>query len=205
MFKFYSEIPGARIREMLADLSTWAWVALWTVIGLRIHDAIAGFAEAGRILRGGGDNIEAAGAQLGDALAGLPLVGAGIDDVTTRTFATAGEPFQYVGGELESLLILIARLLAILVVAVFLIPWLLRYLPWRAERLATVRAAHRAIRRAPVDVTDAAMQRTLATRAMYRLSYPELLEHTSDPFGDFNAGHFERLARAELASVGLRR
>ena len=31
MFKFYSEIPGARLREMLADLSTWAWVALWTV------------------------------------------------------------------------------------------------------------------------------------------------------------------------------
>ena len=108
MFKFYSEIPGARLREMLADLSTWAWVALWTVVGVRIHDAISGFAEAGRVLRGGGDNIEAAGAQLGDALAGLPLVGAGIDDITTKTFATAGEPFQYVGGELESLLILIA-------------------------------------------------------------------------------------------------
>jgi hypothetical protein len=90
------------------------------------------------------------------------------------------------------------------VVAVFLVPWLLRYLPWRASRLATVRAAHRAIRSAPVDVSDAAMQRTLATRAMYRLSYPELLEHTSDPFGDFAAGHYDRLARAELASVGLR-
>jgi hypothetical protein len=204
MLKFYSEIPAARLREILADVSTWAWVALWTVIGVRIHDAISGFAEAGRVLRGGGENIEAAGAQLGDALNGLPLVGAGIDDLTTKTFATAGEPFQYVGGELESLLILIARLLAVLVVAVFLVPWLLRYLPWRASRLATVRAAHRAIRSAPVDVSDAAMQRTLATRAMYRLSYPELLEHTSDPFGDFAAGHYDRLARAELASVGLR-
>ena len=111
-----------------------AWLA-WTVVGLRIHDAISAFAEAGRILRGGGENIESAGAQLGDALAGLPLVGAGIDDVTTRTFQSAGEPFQYVGGELESLLLLIARLLAILVIAVFLVPWLLRYVPWRASRL----------------------------------------------------------------------
>ncbi len=205
MLKFYSEIPTARFRELLADLSTWGWVALWTIIGVRIHDAISGFAEAGRILRGGGQNIQGAGAQLGDALGGLPLVGAGVDDLTTQTFATAGEPFIYVGGELESLLLFIARLLGVLVVAVFLIPWLVRYVPWRAQRLATVRAAHQAIRRAPVDVSDAAMQRSLATRALNRLSYPELLEHTSDPFGDFAAGHFERLARAELASVGLRR
>ena len=52
MLKFYSEIPTARFRELLADLSTWGWVALWTIIGVRIHDAISGFAEAGRILRG---------------------------------------------------------------------------------------------------------------------------------------------------------
>lgn len=204
MLKFYSKIPTTRLREMIADLSTWAWVALWTVVGVRVHDAISGFAEAGRVLRGGGENIESAGAQLGAALNGLPLVGPGIDDITTKTFATAGEPFQYVGGELESLLILIARLLAILVVAVFLIPWLLRYVPWRASRLATVRAAHRAIRRAPVDVSTATLQRQLATRALNRLSYPELLEHTPDPFGDFAAGRFDRLVTAELASVGLR-
>lgn len=204
MLKFYSEIPTARSRELLADVATWAWVAFWTVIGVRIHDTISGFSEAGRVLRGGGQNIEAAGAQLGDALNGVPLVGAGVDDLTTRAFATAGEPFQYVGGELESLLILIARLLALLVVAVMLIPWLWRYVPWRAERLATMRAAHRAIRRAPVDVPAASMQRALATRAINRLSYPDLLEYTSDPFGDYAAGHYERLAKAELASVGLR-
>jgi hypothetical protein len=204
MFKFYSEVQPARARELFADLLTWAWVALWTVVGFRVHEVISGFAEAGRVLKGGGLSIESAGAQLGDALAGLPLVGGGIDDLTTRTFATAGEPFQYVGGELESLVILIARLLAILVVAVMLVPWLSRYLPWRAERLATVRAAHRAIRRAPSDVSAAAMQRTLAARALYRLPYDELLEHTSDPFGDFASGRYDRLVRAELASVGLR-
>jgi hypothetical protein len=204
MFKFYSEVQPARARELFADLLTWAWVALWTVVGFRVHEVISGFAEAGRVLKGGGLSIESAGAQLGDALAGLPLVGGGIDDLTTRTFATAVEPFQYVGGELESLLILIARLLAILVVAVMLVPWLSRYLPWRAERLATVRAAHRAIRRAPSDVSAAAMQRTLAARALYRLPYDELLEHTSDPFGDFASGRYDRLVRAELASVGLR-
>ena len=101
MLKFYSEVRAARAREMLADLSTWVWVAFWTIIGLRLHDAIAQFAEAGRVLRGGGENIEAAGAQLGNALKGLPLIGAGVDDLTRRTFETAGEPFQYVGVSVE--------------------------------------------------------------------------------------------------------
>lgn len=204
MLKFWSEIPSARAREMVADVATWAWVALWVVIGARIHDTLSAFAEAGRALQGGGQNIQGAGATLGEALRGLPLVGTGIDDLATGAFGAAGEPFIYVGQELESLLILIARLLALLVVGVMVIPWLSRYLPWRASRLATVRAAHRAIRRSAGGLSDAAMERALAGRALNRLSYQDLLEHTSDPFGDFATGRYERLAKAELASVGLR-
>ncbi len=204
MLKFYSEVGTARTRELIADLATWAWVALWVVIGVRIHDAISGFAEAGRVLQGGGRNIQGAGAQLGDALNGVPVIGAGIDSLATGAFDTAGAPIVQAGQELEALLIFIARLLGLLVVAVMLVPWLARYLPWRADRLATVRAAHRAIRRAPVDVSTAMMQRALATRAINRLTYPELLDYTSDPFGDYAAGQYGRLAKAELASVGLR-
>ncbi|HET7168895.1 MAG TPA: hypothetical protein VFI69_06795 [Candidatus Limnocylindrales bacterium] len=204
MLKFWSEIPTARAREMVADVATWAWVALWVVIGARIHDTLAAFAEAGRVLQSGGQNIQGAGATLGGALHDLPLVGSGIDELATGAFGTAGEPFIYVGRELESLLILVARLLALLVIGVMVIPWLSRYLPWRAERLARVRAAHRAIRRSSSGMSEAAMERALASRALNRLSYPELLEHTSDPFGDFATGRYERLAKAELASVGLR-
>jgi hypothetical protein len=90
------------------------------------------------------------------------------------------------------------------VIGVMLGPWLFRYLPWRAGRLATVRAAHYAIRRAPRDMSDRALQHALATRALARLSYQDLLDHTSDPFGDYAAGHYERLAKAELHSVGLK-
>jgi hypothetical protein len=204
MLKLWSEVPSARAREIVADVATWAWVSLWVLIAVRIHDAIASFREAGRVLQAGGTNIQGAGVTLGDAFRGVPLVGEGIDDITTGAFETAGDPFIFVGAELESLLILIARLLALLVVGLMVIPWLSRYLPWRARRLATMRAAHRAIRRGPVDMSTGAMQQALATRALNRLSYPELLEYTDDPFGDFAAGHYDRLARAELASVGLR-
>ena len=33
MLKFWSELPAARLREMVADVATWAWVSLWVVVG----------------------------------------------------------------------------------------------------------------------------------------------------------------------------
>jgi hypothetical protein len=41
-------------------------------------------------------------------------------------------------------------------------------------------------------------------RAVARLDYATLLQFTPDPLGDWAAGRHDRLARAELASVGLR-
>ena len=75
-----------------------------------------------------------------------------------------------------------------------------------ARRTAGDASAPRTRRSAarPSTLRPRAVQQALATRAINRLSYPELLEHTSDPFGDFAAGRYDRLARAELASVGLR-
>jgi hypothetical protein len=202
--KFWSEVPSARVRELVADIATWAWVSLWAVVAFRIYSTLAGFAEVGRAIGRGGANIQAAGDSVGDSLGGLPVVGEGIRDLTASAFGAAGEPFVFVGSQFEQLLLMIASLLGILVLGVTLIPWLSRYLPWRARRLFELRTAHRVIRTAPGRVPEAAIQRLLASRALHRLSYGELLAHTPDPFGDFASGRYERLARAELESVGLR-
>jgi hypothetical protein len=53
-------------------------------------------------------------------------------------------------------------------------------------------------------VADAGIERTLAMWAISRLDYSALLEYTPDPLGDWASGRHDRLARAELASVGLR-
>jgi hypothetical protein len=204
MLKFWSEVPSARLREMVADFASWGWVAAWATIGWWIYRAIAGYAEAGRVLSSGGTRLQGVGVDLGGALGGVPLVGAGIQKLSTDTFRTAGEPLIFVGSQLEGLILLVATLLGILVVAVMLIPWLTRYVPWRARRLTDLRAAHRAIRRGPRDLPEAAVAKLLASRALHRLSYQELLRETPDPLGDFISGRYERLARAELASVGLR-
>jgi len=41
-------------------------------------------------------------------------------------------------------------------------------------------------------------------RAISRLDYATLLDFTPDPIRDWTSGRQDRLARAELASVGLR-
>jgi hypothetical protein len=204
MFKFWSETSGALGRELLADGLTAIWVFLWTTIAGRLYFLLAGFAEAGRTLRGGGENIQAAGVDLGASVSGTPLVGEGVAEIARRTFREAGDPFIAVGSSLEEFLLTLATLLALLVVAVTLVPWLLRYVPWRARRLAELRSAHTAVRVRPKMASPAAINRVLAMRAIVRMDYEELLEATRDPLGDFARGYYDDLARAELRTVGLR-
>ena len=205
MVTFWSETPDRRRREVAADLATWAWVAGWAVIAYRIHNEVAGFAEAGRALERGGTAIRAAGTQVGSSLEGIPLIGQGAGDVARNAFAGAGEPFIFVGGEFVDLITLVARLLAIVLLGVAVVPWLSRYLPWRAARLAQLRSATTAIRKRPNGATAESIERLLASRALHRLSWEELLVHSRDPIGEFTAGRYAGLARAELESAGLRR
>jgi len=203
MIKIWSELPGARVKEQIADLATILWLLFWGPIVWGLFQFLAGFAVAGRIIRGGGQAMIQSGLDMGESLAGIPLVGPGIRDIVRDAFGGAGRPLSDFGTELEQFILVVAAVLALLLAIVTLGPWLTRYLPWRAARLRRVRAAHRVIRTAP-HVGEGYVERTLAMRAVTRLDYTTLLEFTPDPFGDWSTGRFERLARAELASVGLR-
>ena len=170
MIKIWSELPGARTKEQVADLATLLWVGFW---------------------------------DLGESLAGLPVVGSQVRDIARDSLGGAGRPLSDFGTQLEQFILVVSVVLALLLALVTLVPWLSRYLPWRWERLRRVRAAHRAIRSAP-DVGPERIDRTLAMRAVTRLDYSTLLEFSPDPLGDWATGRHDRLARAELASVGLR-
>jgi hypothetical protein len=203
MIKIWSELRVARLKEQVADLATIVWVVFWGSIVWRLFVFLSSFAQAGRSIRDGGQTMIQGGRDLGDSLAGLPLVGSQVRDIARDTFGGAGRPLSDFGVQLEQFIFVVAVVLALLLALVTLEPWLVRYLPWRWERLQHVRSAHRAIRTAP-DVGDVAIERTLAMRAVTRLDYSTLLEYTPDPIGDWATGRHDRLARAELASVGLR-
>ena len=203
MVRIWSELRGARTREQAADVATVAWVGLWTFVAWQVHQALAAFAESGRLIRSGGTTMVESGRNLGDALAGIPIVGPGLRDVARNAFAGAGEPLATFGRDVEGFILLVAAVLTLVLVFATLIPWLSRYLPWRWERMRRMRAGHRAIRRTP-DLESTTLAEVLALRAVTRLDYATLLDFTPDPLGDWAAGRHDRLARAELASVGLR-
>jgi hypothetical protein len=203
MFKLWSELPRARAREQVADLATAAWVVFWGNIVWQLFLFLAGFAAAGRAVHDGGDTMISNGRDLGESLSGLPLLGEQVRDLTGRAFASVGRPLSDLGTDLEQFVIVVAIVMAILLALVTIGPWLTRYVPWRLERLGRMRSAHRVVRTAPT-LPDPTVDEVLALRAITRLDYATLLEFTPDPLGDWAAHRHDRLARAELASVGLR-
>lgn len=204
MVKIWSELPGARTKEQIADFATILWVLFWGGLAWQLFQFLASFAEAGRVVRSGGEAMVQGGLGLGESLAGLPLVGSQVRDLARDAFAAGGRPLASFGSELEQFILVVAVVLALLLALVTLAPWLTRYIPWRWERLQRVRAAHRAIRTAPGPAGRADVEQVLALRAVTRLDFATLLTFSPDPIGDWAAGRHDRLARAELASVGLR-
>ena len=206
--QLWSERPGARIRQILADIATLTWVAIWISIGVGLYRFLAQLAGAGRFISDSGNGLDGIGVRLAGALQGVPLVGKGAAEGIRTGFSAAADPMIRFGGDLERLLILIAALLGLLLAAAALVPWLNRYLPWRIAAWRRLNAGARVIRRRrfarSVPIAEAELERILASRALHRLEYDELLEFTPDPFGDWVAGRHERLARAELDRVGLR-
>jgi hypothetical protein len=203
MIKIWSELRVARLKEQVADAATLIWVLFWGNIVWQLFQFLSSFAGAGRNIRAGGENLVTGGRDLGESLAGLPLVGSQVRDITRDALAGAGRPLSDFGTELEQFIFVVAAVLALLLAIVTMAPWLTRYVPWRVKRLRRVRAAHRVIRKSP-NVTDSQIERALAMRAVTRLDYATLLEYTPARLGDWAGGRHDRLARAELASVGLR-
>ncbi|MGH2357901.1 MAG: hypothetical protein ACRDGJ_07785 [Candidatus Limnocylindria bacterium] len=204
----WSERPGSRARELAADIATLLWLSTWASLGVRLYGFLANLAGTGRFVREGGIRITNAGDAIGSALERIPLVGEGVAAGVRGALAGAGEPLVTFGTDLERLLLIVAALLGLLLVAAAVVPWLNRYLPWRLAKWRRLNAASRAIRRSrrqrDEPITASEIERLLASRALHRLEYDELLESTPDPFGDWLAGRYGRLADAELDRVGLR-
>ncbi|HJT63384.1 MAG TPA: hypothetical protein VJ839_01265 [Candidatus Limnocylindria bacterium] len=205
--RIWSEVPKRRTQEVVADLATAVWVGLWAYLGLQLYGTLSQLSTVGVNLGETGAGLERAAATLRLGLSQVPLIGEGVGDLLGDALQGIGSPLVQAGTDLERLLLIVASVLGLLLVAVFVIPWLNRYGPWRRRRLRELNAGDRAIRQSVavqesrIDRKDA--ERVLATRALYRLEYSDLLDHTPDPIGDFLEGRHDRLAKAEVESVGL--
>ncbi|MEX1278650.1 MAG: hypothetical protein WEI16_06330, partial [Chloroflexota bacterium] len=97
----WSELPRARLGEILADAATLAWVWFWGTLGWNLYSFLADLAGTGRFVAEGGTSLGAAGREVAEAIRGIPLIGEGAADAVGGAFAAAANPLISFGNDLE--------------------------------------------------------------------------------------------------------
>src|SRR5574341_1336083 len=100
MSTWWSELPGSRTREGIADVATLLWIVGWIRIGWWLYGLLAQFARAGAAVQTAGASLEAVGQQIADVLARLPLIGEATAENVRLAFAATASPLIGVGSDL---------------------------------------------------------------------------------------------------------
>jgi hypothetical protein len=196
--KLYSDIPGRRLAQVVADVAVVVWVVVWIRLGMRVHDATMQLAAPGRELADAGSGFRGAMTSAGDGVDDLPLLE---DRVAAPFRSVAG-----VGGDIEQagldLVTAVERLALVLAVTTALAPVLLVVGVWLLLRVRFVRRASAAQRFIDAD-PDLDL---FALRAMANQPMPRLARISPDPAGAWRRGEREvirSLAVLELRGSGL--
>jgi hypothetical protein len=197
--KLYSDAPGRRLAQVIADVGVLVWVVVWVRIALRVHEATMQLAEPGRRLADAGSSFRGTMTSAGDSVDGLPL----LDDRVAVPFRSAAG----VGGDIEQagedLVTAVERVSLLLALTTALAPILLVVGLWLLLRVRFARRAAAAQRFIDAD-PDLDL---FALRAMANQPMPRLARISGDPAGAWRRGEREVIrsrAVLELAEAGLR-
>jgi hypothetical protein len=191
----YAETSRIRHRQVVWDLVIVAWVVLWVVLGLRLHDLVTVLAVPGEALSDAGTSIASGADRVAGALEGAPLIGGGIAAPFTalgeagEDLAGVGESTRQAAQRLALWLSVVVAGVAVAVVTVPYVGW-----RWRWSRRATAAARFRA---------ESGTARLLALRAVVNRPLHELQAISVDPLRDVEERP-QALADLELRKLGLR-
>jgi hypothetical protein len=197
--KLYADAPVRRIFQLVVDLLFVAWLAMWVLIGLAVHDGTMALAGPGRQTD---ESASAMAGQLRDAggrLDDVPLIG---DEVATP-FDKAAEASDGIAAAGRDSVRAVEQLALVLGLSIALIPILVVtafYLPGRLRFIREATAGSRFIDSA--DDLD-----LFALRALTHQPMRVLAKVSEDPAGDWrrrDPAVVARLAELELKDVGLR-
>lgn len=191
---------AVRHRWLLVDAAVLLWVVGWMLVGTAVSREVDGLRQFADTLDEAAGAIEQT-ARAFRPLEGLPFVGDDVRVLSDRARAAAVSARVNAAASRESAERL-RTLLGMTVAAAPTAPLVAIYLPFRIARIRETRAVRLALRRRG---EDPALQRTLANRALHRLSYRHLLVLSPDPSGDVDGGRYQALAAAELRRLGIRR
>ena len=196
----YPSLPKARNRQILLDLLTIALIAFFIWCGVKVHEVVSSLAVLGTAVQDAGSNVQNSFDSVGNAVAGIPIVGGSLADA----FHSAG---QGSGGNIaesaKASVDAINRLALVLGLVTATLPIAVLLATALPRRIRGIRNMSAASQIAMVDLTDPERRRFLAMRAAFGLPFRELLPYTRDPFGDLARGEYDALISAALADAGL--
>jgi hypothetical protein len=197
--QLYSQFPVHRTRQIVADVTALAGIALSIVLSVVVARAILALAGFGREIEGAGRNLRESLGNAADSLSGIPLVGARAQD-TLLDASTVGETLAQAGRDQQELVaatsIVVGIVLAALPIAIIARYWLVRRM-----RFARAAVETRNVARMPGGPD------LLALRALGTRPSAELLKLSADPVGAWRRGDtdvVEALAALEMRGSGIR-
>ncbi len=182
----------------LFDVLLIAYVVLWATLGVLIATDIRRQADLSDHVTRIGQTLTEIGRGL-DVLAGLPLVGGDIGNVTGRV-TEAGKSVMQSGRDSRASLERMGVLVGIAFAAVPFLLVLPAYVPLRLGWRREVRAVAAALAAEHPD-----LDLTLARRALTAMPYGRLFALGADPWARLADGEVRELADGELERLGLRR
>jgi hypothetical protein len=194
----YATRPGRLLAQLFSDAVVSLWTAVWVLVGVAVHSAIATIADAGRQVEHGATGVGRNLASAGHSAQQIPLLGGAFSKPLTAA-SDAARDIAGAGHSLDTTATWLAVLLALAVAAP---PILAVAMPWLVLRLRFFR---RKLSVTALAATPAGEQ-LLALRALANRPLRKLTTVSADPVGAWrleDPAIIHGLADLELRSAGI--
>lgn len=196
----YATTPGRLVVQLASDAAVVAWSAVWVLVGMAVHAAIATIAEVGRQVQTGATGVSGNLSSAGDSVDDVPLIGQGLS-APLRAASEAALDIAGAGQSLDTTATWLAWVLALAVAAP---PILAVAMPWVFLRVRFFRRKWTAITLARTP----AGEQLLAMRALANRPLKKLMAVSMDPVSAWrndDAIAVRGLADLELRAAGIAR
>ncbi|MCG7593315.1 hypothetical protein [Mycobacterium sp. PSTR-4-N] len=190
----YATTPARLLRQLFSDVVVIGWTAVWVIIGLAVHAAVAVIADFGYQVESGANGVAGNLDSAGNSADNVPLIG----DALAKPLSAAGDAAREIAGAGQSLGGTASWLAWLLALAVAAPPILALMMPWLFLRVRFARRKWTAVTLA----STLAGEELLALRALANRPLPKLAAVTPDPVGAWRSQ--DRMAIRGLAALELR-
>lgn len=196
----YATTPGRLLTQLFSDVAIAVWTAVWVLVGMAVHSAIATIAEVGAQVDTGATGVSGNLNTASDSVDDVPFIGQGL----STPLRAASEAALDIAGAGQSLNTTATWLAWVLAIAVAATPILAFAMPWLFLRVRFFRRKWTAVTLARTP----AGEQLLAMRALANRPLKKLMAVSMDPVNAWrrdDAIAVRGLADLELRAAGVGR